>query len=122
MKYIKIIGYGGLIWVLMFAIMSAFVAFGVSDTLWVKIISIFIGGMIAFILAGLIKPASLAGALIVGLVWVVIGLALDFFISKYFAPDIFKMWNLWLGYFLTFIAPTLRVKKLAAGNSVTVFE
>jgi hypothetical protein len=122
MKYIKIIGYGALIWVLMYAIMSAFVAFKVSNTLWVEIISIFISGTIAFILAGFVKPVSLANALIIGLVWVVIALALDFFISKYFAPEIFKAWNLWLGYFMTFIAPTLRIKKATISSSISVFE
>ena len=108
----KTIGYGLFIWILMFVIVSIFVAFNLKDALWVKLATAVIGGVIAFVLAGKITLATYGSALSFGLVWAIIGLVLDYLVSRKFEPAIFSMWTYWLGYALVVLAPLLRVKRL----------
>lgn len=111
MNWKKAIGFGVLIWVLMFAIVSAFIAFNVYQGVLMGIVTAIIAGVIAFILAGYVKPSSLGIALAYGFIWVVVGVILDGVITMQFNPEIFGSWSLWLGYFLVLLAPALRVKK-----------
>ena len=109
MDWIKAIGFGVLIWVLMFAIVSA-VLNTYQETLWMKILIILVAGLIAWFLAKKVKPSSMGSALGYGFVWVVVGLILDYFVTMRFNTEIFQLWSLWAGYGLIFIAPFLRIK------------
>tara|TARA_Y100000310_G_scaffold266543_1_gene278078 strand:- start:29 stop:394 length:366 start_codon:yes stop_codon:yes gene_type:complete len=111
MNILKVIGYGVLIWVLMFAIVSAFVAFTIYENVGAQVILAIISGAIAFFFAGKVKPSKFDKALIFGLIWVIIGLALDALITTKFNEEIFRTWSLWLGYALVIIAPILRIRK-----------
>ncbi|MFH1656208.1 MAG: hypothetical protein ABH956_00345 [Candidatus Nealsonbacteria bacterium] len=111
MKWIKIIIFGVFIWILMFTIASAFIAFDIFKFTWTQGITALISGIIAFILAGKIRPNKISIALNYGLIWVVVGLALDALISIKFNSEIFSSWSLWLGYGLILLAPMLRIKK-----------
>ena len=109
----KYLGFGLLIWVIMFAVASVFAAYKVGDKLWAEIILMAVNAVMAFVFARLAKPTSIAGALLLGLAWVVIGIVLDLIISRRFAPDLFKMWPYWVSYALVLLVPMLAVKKAA---------
>ena len=112
MNWKKAIGFGILIWLIMFALVSA--TLGWYDMLWFKIVLAIIAGIISLILAGYVKPSSMGKALAYGLVWVIIGVILDLIITMRFNGGIFSEWTLWLGYVLVLLAPALRVKKSSA--------
>lgn len=95
----------------MFVIVSIFVAFDVYKFSWLQGIIAIIAGIVAFILAGMVKPAKIALALAYGLIWVVIGLALDAAVTMRFNAEIFSSWSLWLGYLLVLVVPVFQVEK-----------
>lgn len=105
------LGYGALIWVLMFAIVSVFIGFKIYNAPGVGIITAFIGGILSYIFAGYAKPKNIIQALVFGLLWAVTGIILDTIVTLRFNPNIFQEASLWLSYALGVIAPTLRVKK-----------
>jgi len=114
MNWKKAIGFGVLLWVLMFVIVSAFIGFKVPESMWLNIGYAIISGVISFVLAGYAKPKSLGMALGYGVSWVVVGVILDAIVTMRFNPEIFMAWELWLGYGLVLLAPLLRVKKAPA--------
>ncbi|MFA6422642.1 MAG: hypothetical protein WCV92_04550 [Candidatus Buchananbacteria bacterium] len=109
MNWKKAIGFGILIWLIMFALVSA--TLGWYDQLWFRIVLAIIAGIISLILAGYIKPSSYARALTYGVVFVVIGVILDLLVTRRFNAAIFSDWVLWLSYVLVLVAPMLRVQK-----------
>lgn len=111
MKWLKVIGYGVLLWILMFGIVSITVAFGLYNFVWVQAILAVISGIIAFVLAGKLKPNKVEIALVFGVIWIIISVALDALVTMKFNPEIFLTWALWAGYILVLLAPILRVKK-----------
>lgn len=111
MNWKKAIGFGALLWVLMFVIVSALIGFKIQEFLWVEIGISIISGVISFILAGYVKPKSFGMALGYGASWLVVGVILDAIVTMRFNPAIFTSWMLWLGYGLVVLAPLLRVKK-----------
>ncbi len=111
MDWKKLIGFGVLIWILMFVTVSIFIAYDVYKFIWMQVIIAVIAGIIAFILAGVVKPSKIALALGYGLIWVIIGLVLDAVVTARFISEIFASWSLWLGYLLVLLAPVLRVKE-----------
>jgi len=114
MNWKKAIGFGALLWVLMFVIVSVFIGFKVPDSLWLNIGFAVISAVISFILAGYAKPKSFGMALGYGLSWLAVGVILDFIVTMRFNSEIFTAWTLWLGYGLVVLAPLLRVKKAPA--------
>lgn len=112
MNWKKAISFGLLFWIVMFVIVSIFVALKIYDFVWMKVIAAIIAGVVSFILAGYVKPNKVAVALSYGLVWVVVGLILDYLVTTKFSPEIFSSWDLWLGYLLVLLAPLLKVKKV----------
>jgi len=112
MKWKKAVLFGILIWILMFAIVSAFIAFKIYyPYLWARIFLALISGTISFILAGYLKPKKASVALVYGIIFLAVGVILDALITIRFNPAIFGTRSLWLGYFLVLIAPLLRIKK-----------
>lgn len=111
MNWKKAIGFGLVLWILMFVIVSIFIAFDIHRFTWIQVITAVISGLISFILAGYAKPNKVSMALAYGGSWVVVGLILDAIVTMKFNPAIFSSWSLWLGYLLVLIAPLLKVKK-----------
>ncbi len=58
MNWKKAIGFGALLWVLMFVIVCIFIGFKIYDYIWMEIATAVISGVISFILAGYVKPRS----------------------------------------------------------------
>jgi len=111
MDWKKGIGFGLAIWVLMFVIVSIFIRFGIYELQAMMIITPIISGVIAYILAGLVKPQNYMAALQYALTWLVVGVILDALITMGYNPAIFSSLYLWLGYILMVLAVFLRVKK-----------
>ncbi len=119
MNFKKGIGFGLLLWVIMFVIVSALIAFKIYNSdepgvmSWVVAV---VGGFVSLILAGYLKPRSAGGALGYGLTFVVVGLILDLLITTRFNPGILGEAPIWVSYVLVFLAPLLRVKKAVASS------
>jgi len=112
MNWKKAIGFGILIWLIMFALVSA--TLGWYEQLWFRIILSIIAGAISFVLSGHIKPSNFSKALVYGIIFVLTGVILDFIVTRRFNGAIFSDWTLWLSYLLIWLAPTLKVQKKIA--------
>jgi len=112
MNWKKALGFGALIWVIMFIVISALVGYGLSDnamfTMAVTVISL----VVAYLAARNLAPGSQAKAIQYGLIFAVVGIVLDFLISQRFAPDMFSSAYYWLSYVLIVLVPLLAVKKV----------
>lgn len=110
MGFKKLIWYGILIWLIMFAVVSAFLN-AYNQKTWVKVAIVIFGGIVALILAGKAEPSSATIALGYGLGWVIIGVILDTLVTMKYNPEIFQSKWLWAGYIVILLAPLLRIKK-----------
>lgn len=108
---LKSLGYGIGLWVLMFVVISVFVAFKIYESQLLQIVGALIAGVISLIFAGILKPNKSLTALSYGLSWVIVGVILDYLVTKKFNAQIFSTWTLWLGYAFVLLAPLLKVKK-----------
>jgi len=107
MNYKKLIGYGVLIWVIVFAVVSAFIAFGVSsDNLFVNLVSLIAIIIAAWFLARNLKVKSQKEMVKYSLVWLAITVILDLAISIQFTGlELMAKWHVLLGYLLILIVP-----------------
>src|SRR3989338_5673848 len=111
MNWKKAVFYGLALWVLMFVIISIFVAFKIYENVVMQVIGALIGGGISYFFVRKIGASSMVNALTYGALFIIIGLILDFAVTKRFNDQIFGMWSLWLGYGLVFLTPLAAVKK-----------
>lgn len=111
MNWKKATTLGIFLWILMFVIVSVFIAFDVYKFGFIKFVTAVIAGAISYKLAKKVKPNKLSLALSYGLTWVIIGVVLDTIVTTRFNSEIFSSWYLWLGYGLVFLAPLLYLKK-----------
>ena len=101
LKYSILLGL--LMWVLMFAIVSALMAIGLAEWNYLWILTTIIAGVVGFMLAKWAKPKKLIYGILYGLIWIVIGVILDAIVTRYFNPEILYDWKLWVGYSIFFI-------------------
>ena len=111
MNWKKAIGFGIVIWILMFVIVSIFIGFKIYGSVVMSIITALIAGVLSFLFAGKLKLKSAGSALCYGIVWLIIGYLLDLIITSRFNAQILSSWSLWLGYVLILLAPLLTIKK-----------
>lgn len=111
MNWKKAIGFGIVIWILMFVIASIFIGFKIYGSVVMNIITALIAGVLSFLFAGKIKPKSAGLALGYGITWLIVGYLLDLIITSRFNANILSSWSLWLGYVLILLAPLLTIKK-----------
>jgi len=110
MNYKKVIGSGLLIWVVMFAFVSAFLGF-YNQYDYFKVLTITVSGVVSLLVAYyLVKPKNIKEALLCSAVWLIVGVLLDSFITMQFNSSIFYSQFLWAGYFTMVIAPFLSLK------------
>lgn len=98
MSWKKALAYGLLMWVIMFAVVSAFIAIGISEFSYTWIITALVAGLLGVILGMVTKPKNIGIGIMYALVWVVIGVILDALITRAFDPTILTQWTLWVGY------------------------
>lgn len=111
MDWKKAFGLGVVFWILMFVIVSIFIAFNFYTNGEPNIIIALIAGIVSYFLSAYAKPKNITEALKLGFTWVIVGLILDGIVTTRFSATVFQMWTLWLGYGLALLAPALRVSK-----------
>ena len=116
MNWKKAISFGILIWLIMFALVSATLTWYYGYQ-WFRIVVAVVAGIISWILVKNAKPGSMGKALGYSIIFVIIGVILDALISRKFNANIFTSKSLWLGYALILLAPLLAVKKKAMNNN-----
>lgn len=94
---------GLLIWVVMFAIVSALIGFKVYGEPWGKALIVVLDAVVVFYCARNVKPANLAVGFWYAACWTVIGVVLDALVTLRFNPAIFQSLNLWVGYAVGFL-------------------
>ncbi len=107
MNYLKVIGLGILIWAIMFVFISAFLNLYNEFTNF-KVLTIVVSGVVSLLAAHYwVKPGKVGEALSASVLWVVVGLLLDYFVTRQFNSMIFSSTYIWGGYFMIFISPLL---------------
>jgi uncharacterized membrane protein YjjP (DUF1212 family) len=110
MNYLKAIGSGLLIWIVMFAFVSAFLGF-YNQYDYFKVLTIVVSGVVSLLVSYyLIKPKKIKDALAYIAIWLVIGILLDYFVTMQFNSSAFYSYFLWAGYFNMSVAPLLSLK------------
>jgi hypothetical protein len=116
MNWKKALGFGALIWIIMFVVISVFVGYGwvTSDesgwSMW-SILTLAVTVLVTYFIARKIAPASYGLALGYGVAFAVVGIILDYFISTRFAPNIFSSTSYWMSYIILALTPLSVVKK-----------
>jgi len=119
----KGVGFGALLWVVVFIFVCIFVAYKVpTDVLWSHIVFVILTAVVVYILAGFVKPTSIKEALKYGITWAVVGIILDLLISRMFAPGMFASLYYWISYALVVLVPLLRVKKAFGQTGPTTVD
>ena len=111
MNWKKALGFGVLIWVVMFILISIFIAYNMTVGLLVNAVVTIVTLVVAYFLARNIAPSGSGIALKYGLVFAVVGIVLDYLISQKFAPGMFASVWYWVYYVLLLLVPLLAVKK-----------
>ena len=112
MNWKKGIGFGALVWAIMFIVVSILVGYKMPQTMMFSIIVMIISLIATYFLAKNIAPKNYMEAIEYGLIFAVVGIILDFLISQRFAPNIFSTVSYWVSYVLIVLVPLLTVKKM----------
>src|SRR3989344_5021772 len=104
-QLLKGFGFAFLLWVLMFAIVSAVVALDLRGSVWTSVAIVIIAGLISYYFAYSLGIANGLGALFAGVLFAGIGMLLDLFISRRFSAEIFTSLSYWVSYSVIFLAP-----------------
>lgn len=100
----KAIGYGALLWLVMFAVISAVLP-SYNAYWWMKPVMAVVGLMLAYVFSRYENPKTMQDAFGYGLAFVVVGLVLDYVVTYQFAPGLFNDTIYWLSYLLVLLAP-----------------
>lgn len=115
-NWYKAIGFGVIIWLIMFAGVSAFVGFGFTMTSigWSLAVAALVG-ILSYLFAISSNAENSGQAIAYGAIWVAIGMILDYLISRQFNSGIFSSWTYWLGAVLILFAPWLEYEIQGVG-------
>lgn len=98
MNYKNTFGFGIAIWVIMFVLVSVFVAFSFYENIWGKAFAVLISGVLGYFFGRWAHVPNWAVWFYVAVSWVIVGLILDYLITLRFEPAIFSFKSLWFGY------------------------
>src|SRR3989344_1896380 len=99
-NWFKAVGFGALVWAIMFVAASVIVAFGATIGIGWSLALAVVGGITAYLFALNAKPEDGVQALGYGAAFVVIGVVLDLLVSQQFVAGLFNMSTYYLGYAL----------------------
>ncbi|MEI8175144.1 MAG: hypothetical protein WCG28_04315 [bacterium] len=119
MNWKKGIGFGALVWAVMFIVVCILLGYKMPQNIIFDIIVTLFSLIAVYFCAKNITPKSYMEAMEYGLVFVVVGIVLDFLISRMFAPNIFSSVSYWISYLLVMFVPLLAVKKVMAQTQIT---
>ena len=111
MNWKKGIGFGVLVWMVMFIVVSILIAYKMPQNMTFSVVVTVVTLVAVYFFARNIKPKSSGEAIKYGLVFAIVGITLDFLISKRFAPNIFSSVFYWVSYILVVLIPLLAIKK-----------
>ena len=107
----KGLGFGIIVWAVMFIVVCILLAYKMPQNMLFTVIVTAITLVAVFFFAKNIAPKNYVEALEYGVVFVIVGIILDFLISRMFAPNIFKEVSYWVSCLLVALIPLLTVKK-----------
>ncbi len=111
-KYIKLFGYGVVIWVVAFIVATVFVAFDIESTIIVNGTTTLITLIAVYLLARSLNISTIKEMLKYSISWIVVGLILDALITtKFTGWEFFSSWQIWISYALSVLVMLLAVKK-----------
>ena len=99
--------YGPLIWVILFAVASLFVAYQALDAWYAKAVMIVLPFVLALSFVRSMRTLTANSALAIGIVWAVTGIALDFLVTRRFDPNVFASVTSWISYAALALAPAI---------------
>jgi len=108
----KALGFGALVWAVMFIVVCILIAYKMPQNMLFTVITTVISLVTVYFCAKNIAPKSSMEAIKYGFVFAVVGIVLDFLISRMFAPNIFNSLSYWISYLLVILVPLLTVKKV----------
>lgn len=112
MNWKKALGFAVLVWIIMLALSSIFVAFGMSvKSVIFNMLIIIITVLLVYLSARFLAPSNYKVAIQYGLLFAVIGIVLDYFLTKKYTAGIFDSLFYWIDYILVVLAPLMAVKK-----------
>lgn len=111
MNYGKGVGYGVATWIIVFVVISVLIKLGWFENQIVHYLSALIAPVAVYFFASNLSIKSGSDAFGYGIVIVLVGLILDYAITRQYNADIFASRTLWAGYVLTLLTPMLKVKK-----------
>lgn len=111
MDFKKGVGYGLAIWVIMFVLISALIAFNMNDFKIIHYLAALVAPVLSYYFVGLIKPKNNSIAISYGALFVLTGLILDYLITMRFNATIFTSKTLWISYLLVLVVPLFQVKR-----------
>lgn len=115
----RAIGYGALIWLIMFAVASAIYRL---PPLWMSVAIIVLMVALAYVFAGKVGVSTAMAGFWYGLTWAVTGLVLDAVVTVQFVQGLYGDWLYWVSYLLVVAAPVARAliaTKLVRGAPTT---
>lgn len=117
----KTLGYGIVIWAVIFIFVTILIAFGVREETFIRwLITQIVVIITAMTLAKKLSLTKTTTALSTGLIWVVISLILDLLITSYFTTmAFFNSWEIWVSYAIMLLVPVFTVKKEAPQTTTT---
>ncbi|MDO8522805.1 MAG: hypothetical protein Q7S12_00760 [bacterium] len=95
-------------WLIMFGVISLVLPWYNQFT-WMKLAVAVFAGIMAYLLSAYTPIYGYSNALLLGMIFVVVGIALDILVTYQFNSEFFTYWSLWLGYALVLFIPLLRV-------------
>lgn len=115
LNWYKAVGFGALIWLIMFATVSALVGFGISMTTgWSVALAVFMG-ILSYVFAINANAQTSGQAWGYAATWVAVAIVLDLIVSARFQSGLFGMWTYWLGAALVLVAPWVEYSIQGAG-------
>jgi len=110
-NWTKALGFGVLIWAIMFAAAAVLAGLNVALSVWVMLVLAIAAGVLSYSFAVSANPQTGGTALGYGVVFAATGIVLDLVISRQFSAGsgIFGIWTYWFGYALMLFAPSLRI-------------
>lgn len=105
MDWVKGIGFGLAIWMILFVAISAATGWGATADPRGDTLRAVLAPFLALIFSSYLSSRNLATAAEYGAMWVSTSFILDYLVSTRFDPEVFSSALLWAGYALIFLAP-----------------
>lgn len=112
----KALGFGVLIWAVMFVAVWAAIAMGIFSSVWTQIALAVIAAVATYLFASNAAASDIGPAFGYGVIFAAIGIALDLIISQRLVPGLFGLWTYYLTYAAILFAPSVQ---LGFGSSST---